>query len=397
MGNPIPTFDDELVARSKTALELGADYIRRAQVWHEWPYWTADAGRLRHDVAIKDKNHRPMLSLTWDCSRAAQAELSAYRICGKDWMLETARRCMEYPRITQIFAPEFAAYRGAFAEEMPQSNHIAARDCIEALQAFINIYLVTGDEVYLVRAEAAADWLHDRYMTEGGGWPWQVVYHREGGRLRNLNDFTRFMMTVVSLPFAQFDAIRGRKHYTEKIPMAMDWLVENGIEQDGSLRIHDGTDVGHHAPKDGPMAGCFVNDDGIGIALIACCKATGDEKYRETVLRYGEWWLGTEAFPPTYSAVPSALIFLLDMFRFTGDRRYIDKSVQYAEKVLTMQYLNEADEALHGGFIGHDGDDRVVPEETISLRTTMYAILALSKIAASSEAQWNMSYSAFGW
>ncbi|MDA0989162.1 MAG: hypothetical protein O3A51_00230 [Verrucomicrobia bacterium] len=392
-----PEFDEALRMRCREAASLGASYIRQHQVWHAWPFWTADAGRIAHNVSIADPAFRPTLSLTWDCARSAQALLSVYRLTGDAKVLETAQRAMEYPRITQIFSPEFPQHRGAFCEEVPQSDHIAARDCIEALQGFINLYSVTKDPVCLLRAEAAADWLFGQYMGDGGGWPHLCIFHRDGDRLFKLNDFTRIIMAAVALPFAQLDAIRNQRHYTNKIPMAMDWALHTVLRPDGSLGLTDGTDVGHHAAKDGPLAGCFTNDDGFGIALIASWRSTGDEKYLAAVRRYGDWWLANDLFPDTYAALPSALLFFLDLYRATGDERLLKKSELYAEKVLALQYLDAANPRLHGGFVGHDGEPETVPTDIISLRTTMYAMMALSKMAAADESQWSLAYSAYGW
>ena len=396
MSSFMPVFSDALRDRCKRSALLGAQYIRQAQVWHTWPFWTADAGRIAHNVSIKDPGYRPTLTLTWDCARSAQALLSVHKLTGDETALETAMRAMEYVKVNQIFDPEFPQHRGASREEVPQTNHIAARDTIEALQGFLNIYVVTKDPVYLLRARASADWCFGHYMN-GGGWPYLCIFHRESDRLFKVNDFTRIIMASVALPFAQFDAITKKRHYTQKIPMAMDWALGTVLTADGSLRITDGTNVGHHASKTGPLADCFTNDDGLGVSLIACWRATGDEKYRAAVMKYGEWWLATRVFPETYSALPGAMLFFLDMYRLTGDARYLEKTGVYAEKVLALQYLDESNPRLHGGFAGHDGDKDIVPLDFISLRTTMYAIMAFCKMAARDESRWNMAYSAFGW
>lgn len=393
---PLPVFDSSLRDRCAEAALLAARYIQANQVWHVWPYWTADAGRIPHNVSIRDAGHRPTLTLTWDCARSAQALLAVYGVRREDWILEAARRALEYAKVNQIFSPEFPQHRGAFCEEVPQSNHIAARDVIEAVQGFLHYHAVTGDVSALQRAEAGADWLAGHYMN-GGGWPYLCVFHREKDRLLLCNDFTRIIMAAVALPFAQLDVLRGRPHYASKIPMAMDWLTATAFEADGSLRIHDGAKAGHHAAPTGPLAHCFVNDDGAGVALLAAHRATGNEGYRATALRYGEWWLRAEVFPETYAAIPCAMNFFLDMARFTGDRRYVDKCVVYAERLLPWQHLAPGDPRVHGGFRGHDGEKDIVPIEFISLRTTMYAMMALSKMAARTEAEWPMCYSAFGW
>jgi hypothetical protein len=69
-----------------------------------------------------------------------------------------------------------------------------------------------------------------------------------------------------------------------------------------------------------------------------------------------------------------------------------------------MQYLNPKNPQGHGGFMGLDmegGRERAMwkskPGDYVSHRTTMYAMLALAKVAAEKEEDWNIAYSAFGW
>ena len=131
---------------------------------------------------------------------------------------------------------------------------------------------------------------------------------------------------------------------------------------------------------------------------------TGKEKYREAALRNGGWWLALDRFPETHASVPAALNYFLDLYRLTGDRRFLEKSGPYIEKVLESQCLNPENRAAHGGFRGHDlAGEREKKIHTagamdyVSHRTTMYAMMALAKIAARSEKEWNMAYSAFGW
>jgi hypothetical protein len=212
------------------------------------------------------------------------------------------------------------------------------------------------------------------------------------------------MLSAVSLAFAQYDALIGQNKNVKFIPQVMDWVIDNCLEKDGALKMHDGTDVGHHAVLSGPLADCFTKDDWVWLAFIACCRATKNEKYKEASIRNGEWWLRMPVLPDTYDSIPAGLLFLLDRYRFTGDKRYMAKSEAYIEATLKLQYFNTVEPTLHGGFLGLDFTGKKEGDcfsegsmGYISHRTTMYAMLALSKVAAENEKEWNISYSAFGW
>lgn len=327
--------------------------------------------------------------------------LSAYKLSRDPATLETAKLALAYVKTCQIFQPEFAEHCGAFVEETPQGDHIASRDTVEAVQGLVNMYEVTRDPVYLQRAVAGADWLAGRFL-QGGGYPNGYLWLLERSRGSVNNDFSRLMLSSMAMVFAQLDGLLGKTVYAPRIPDALDWVLEHALEPDGALKLHDGTSVGHHAVQSGPLADCFTNDDGVGVALIAAYRATNNEQYREAACRNGRWWLALDGLPDTYASVPAALLFLVDMARFTGERAYVEKATPYIERVLTMQHLDPAVPAVHGGFRGEDvvgGREKALlraePGEYISHRTTMYSMLALAKVAAETPAEWNMAYSGF--
>lgn len=399
----IPLFDADIRAKAREAVILGAEWHRHNQVRHSWPCWTADAGRFSPLGSAADDPGASAKSICWNTARGAQAVLSAHKLTGDPAMLETARLAMEYVKTCQIFQPEFEEHHGAFVEETPQADHIASRDTVEAIQGFVNLYHVSRDPVCLQRAVAGADWFVNRFL-KGGGYPNGYIWHLENSRGSVNDDFSRLMLAAVALPFAQLDALTGRKSYTPAILGMLDWVLERAMEPDGAIKIHDGTHVGHHAVQQGPLKDCFTNDDGVGIGLIAAYRATGQEKYREAVERNGRWWLGMKGFPDTYASIPAGLLFLVEMARFTGDKAYIEKAFPYIDRVLSMQNHDSQNPRLNGGFKGQDiiGDrDRALlkcdPKDCISHRTTIYAMMALAKVAAEKESEWNIAYSAFGY
>ena len=400
---PSEHLDTSLKQKAREAVRLGAVWHKANQVRHSWPHWTADAGRFNSSFNLRHPGNRPMLSICWNTARGAQALLSAYKLTGDAEALETARLALEYVKTCQMFSPEYERHRGACFEETPQTDHIAARDTVESLQGFINYYAVTRDPVALQRAEAAADWFTGPYL-ERELYPNGYVWIKDNDRGSVNNDFSRIMFASAAMAFLQLDALTGKARYAGKVPAVMDWVIENSLEKDGALKMHDGTDVGHHAVNSGPLAGCFTNDDGTGVAIVAAARVTGKAKYRDAAERYGNWWLRLNQMPETHASVPAALLLLLDFYRLTGDKRFVEKSVPYIEKVLAFQCNDAANPGAHGGFRGHDMTGKRENDyflntpggEIVSHRTTMYAMLALTK-AAATEQEWNLAYSGFGW
>ncbi len=392
----LPEFKASFRKKARSSLLRAADSIVRQQVTHEWPHWTADAGRYKGIVKLNDKSSRPLLTITWTAARAAQALLSAYKLSGKDEYLNSAELAMRWVGGNQIFEPELAHLRGAFKEEYQHTDHIAARDSVEAVQGFINLHAVKGDSVSLERAREGARWLAKQYLGKDGAYPGIYIYFRENDRVSVCGDFSRLIMAVSTLVFAQVDSFGKKKEFSSKIPAVMDSVLDDFLAEDGSFRLAFSKGVGHHVPSSGEFKGAFVNDDGLGISAIAAWRALGRKKYLDAALANGAWWLSKNSLPPTYSSIPSAILFFMDLYRLTGDKNYLSKSEEYAARVFELQLPSDAGEC-RGAFMGEDGWDPGHEEEYASMRTTIYSIMALSKIAAEKDSQWNLAYSAFGY
>ena len=389
-------ISDELRQRARDAVIRGAEWMAASQVSHEWPFWTADAGRFLALARVDGRNERPIYTICWNTARGAQALLSAHTLTGDERYLAGARLAGEYVKTCQLFSPEYARHAGACLEETALADHIASRDTVEAVQCFVNLYGITKEPIWLERARAGADWLADRFIPTH--YPNGYIMIREDDRGDVSNDFSRLMLAAMALPLAQLDALIGEERYAASIPAVLDWVVDVAIEPDGAMKIHDGTDAGHHAVASGELAGCFTNDDGVGVALLAAHRVTGDARYREAAERNGGWWRRMKRLPDTYASIPAGLNFMLDLHRFTGDDGYLETAAAYIDRVLELQ------DPGTGGFRGHEaacarskkmwpGD----PLDYVCLRTTMYAVMALAKLAAGPDGDWNMAYSAFGW
>jgi DUF1680 family protein len=402
MHYPLPKFSPEIRQKCRTAVQLAAQWMKQNQVWHTWPHWTADAGRFNSIISLKNPAIRPQLSICWNTGRTAQALLSAYKLSGEASLLEAAERAAEYVKTCQILDPELAGYRGACREETPLCGHLAARDTVEAVQTFINLYIVTGKAAWLARAELSAEWLASQHAAEGKIAAYDIWF--DGRRKESDNDFTKICMSAEGLIWSQLDTLVGRKKYSPYTGESMDYIRDTLLKADGALRVADNARVDHHVSRSGALNGCFTNDDGFGVSLIAAFRVTGDKKYKEAALRYGNFWATMDDLPATYASLPAVLLFLLDMYRFTGEEKYLKKSETYIAATLKLQHRQPEKPLLHGGFKGHEfGDAREEKEypgdslDYLCLRTAMYAVIALAKAAAEKEEQWNAAYSGFGW
>ncbi len=406
MNYPIPQFSSEIKNKAKNALNLATDWVVNSQITHAWPYWTADTGRFASVRSIRNPDMRVLYSICWSTARASQALVSAYLITGRDDALEAARRAMRFVDTCQIdsrFLPE--KYQGGCREETPLCEQIAYRDTIEAVQGYISLYLATKEKKYLDRAVFSADFIF-RMHREIGTFPHHYYDVITGEVLPCTKDWGRVVISAEALMFSQLNKLLGEERYSREAFDSIDWVIENLLGSDGSMKNRDeyNSAMAHHVIQDGPFTNVITNDDGFGVALIAAYRVKGDEKYREAALRYGKWWLEQKEMPPKYSSITSVFNFLLDMYRFTGDSAYAEKALAYMERTLELQSINPGVPEVHGGFRGHEcscsEEEELYPGDPlnyISLRTTMYAMMALGKVAAENEDQWNCAYSGFGW
>ena len=403
-NHPLPKFASEIRQAARESVIMAGTWLQTTQCQHAWPYWSADTGRFLHCYNLKRPEERPMLSICWDTARTTQALLSTYKLTRDPALLAACRRAADYVKSLQIFDPELPAFHGACREETPQGDHVAARDTVEAMQMFINLHAVTGEKVFLDRALLGADWLAKQHERYKGLPPFHIWLHTEKSFPSN-NAMVRICMTAEALVFSQLDAILGQKRYQKEIGYWIDDVTTELLDTDGGLRVRDeSVNVGHHVSNSGALKNCFTNDDGYGVALIAAYRTTGDEKYKEAAVRYGNFWLNMPEMPTTYASLPAVMLLLLDFYRLTGHPGYLEKTLAYFPQVRALQHVAPGHPRIHGGFKGHEaGSKRELeflkgqPLDYLSLRTTMYAMLAFAKMAAETEDEWNLAYSGFGW
>ncbi|MFH1708472.1 MAG: DUF1854 domain-containing protein [Planctomycetota bacterium] len=274
----IPDLPAELKREALNALALGAEWLVRNQVRDAWPNWNANKGRFPYHVFIDPAKQarKPMhLSTCWKTARPVQGLFSAYSVTGDKATLATARLGLAYVMSLQVLDPALAGFVGTFREDSPLGPHVAIRDGVEAVQALINGYIVTGDRLYLHRARLYTDWflanMHSRRFPTSNAYP-------EENRYLPLDRRFEWIQHAAAIIFAQMAALTGRKDYVTRgaVPLA-DATIRRFILPSGALGLKPGGKAAqsHHITLGGPLANVFTNDDGAGAALFCAYAATG--------------------------------------------------------------------------------------------------------------------------
>jgi len=394
----IREYPAALVRQAQKSLTLAADWAVRNQIRDAWPAWDANKGRFPYHILIdpaKRAKQPQMWSTCWKTARAAQGLYSAYLVTRKPAYLAAANLAMEYVATLQVFEPGCEESYGSFREDSPQGLHIASRDGMEAVQGFIAGYQVTRNPRFLRRAIAGTDFL--LRTMKNGKWPFGIAWPLEG-KFKSQDSFCFYAGALV---FAQMFALTKNRAYLTRgaIPFA-DRILAHYVRADGALGIVAGSELSHHVGRTGELAGVFINDDGIGVALLAAYAVTGDKRYREAAVGFADFWTGITEQPGKLAAYPSVALLLADVYRLTGDRKYLPCIVEFVQKTISLQYLSPKNPFLHGCFIGEDMathyDKKTCSMDYVDLRITSYALIALAKIAAKRADQWGCSYSCYG-
>lgn len=402
LNQQLPGYPRALKQAARSSLEAAADWAVRNQIRDSWPAWDANKGRFPYHILIDPEKRAAvpqMWSTCWKTARAAQGLYSAWQVLGNPGYLAAANLAMDYVATLQVFEPGCEDFRGAFLENSPHGPHTATRDGMEAIQGFIAGYLATKRSRYLLRAVEGTDFLL-RAMTFKE-WPFANAWPLE----RRIKSENFFCLYAGALVFAQMHALTGDRRYRDQglVPFA-DTIIRDYVRPDGSFGVAGCMSVSgldHHTRGDGELAGVFVNDDGLGVALLAAHAVTGEARYRDAAVGWGDVWVKTAARSERLAVYPCLALMLSDIHRLTGDVRYFPVTEEFIRKTISQQYTNPAEPFLDGCFVGEDMattyDKNSRPADYVDLRITSYALIALAKIAAETPEQWGCSYSAFGW
>lgn len=350
--------------------------------------WDANAGRIIYNYHMPTRAR--VNGLPWSQARAIMVLMAAYRLTRSKKYLETAIRASDYMKTTQEY-DQARPYFGAFHEEVPQSDKCWPRDAAEAASGFVHLYHETGDRDLLRRAVIYGNWLLS-ITDKKTGYPPGGYYFKDNSKQFYFGSF----LVGCGMLYALLYQATGDAKWLKKglVPLA-DNVEKRFLEKDGTL-------VDQHRSRHHTGAGKAVvlNDDGLCAALLSCGKLTGKRKYIDQALRIADWMMTQDHPTDRYSCLSSRLCFLMDAYRQTGDEKYRDYVLRFLPRVLALQVRSSKDPNARGGFRGEDepvkwyvkGAD---PAEFVVNRVTAYAALTCFKLLNGKNA--TAGYSAFGW
>lgn len=396
----LPAFPPTLKKACVESLTLAAEWLTRTQIRDSWPAWDANKGRYPYHVRIDpDKRAKSpqVWSTCWKTARAAQGMYSAYLATGDKRYLESANLATDYVSTLQFFEPGYEPFHGLFREDSPQGPHFALRDGMEALQGFINRYMVTGEDRFLHRSLIGTDWILNHFQD--GRFPWGIAFPFDASK--KPTPAKSFLFHAAALVFAQMWAITGNKAYlTRGAARCMDEIIAHNILDNGALGQKNSNEKSHHVATT-PYGNIVSNDDGVGVAMLATYSATGKKKYLDAAVGMADFWVDADMEPTALAAYSSIALFLADMARLTGDKKYLPRIEEFTAKTLALQWTKKSDPMLYGAYIGEDMatwyDTKSKATDWVDLRITSYSLIALAKVAASKASQWGCAYSCFGW
>ncbi len=401
------------------ALRDACQWCAENQVRHEWPNWDNNHGRL--PGAVSTRNGKIGWSISWNVARTAQGLLAASKVLGKDVTAfeETAELGLYHDTRLQIYDPEYPQLRGAIREETVNCFHINPRDGIECSQGWIAKTLYDGrkaDPIWLSRACDHLNWTVN-FLMQQPAWPMEYVffgrdyakdmppvprpYSDDRLRMRNPNHPIAFCFAGLPIPICQYVSLTGEKKLVRKgaVPMA-DWLLDTFFDAGtGALRLPEGS-VGHHSDMIGGLQRAIGNDDGAMIALLCLHRLDPKRKWLDPVIANADWWSGITSRLHLFSAVPAAMLLMLDTARLTGKREYLDWVLARLDEVLALQ-CQKPDPRMHGGFMGEDIERMSTWLGCAQARRSAcgwssYLLIGLSKLVANAKT-WSPAYSCFGW
>ncbi len=366
-----------------------ADWFVKSQVIMHSPYWDANHGRYIYNRHVPSA--RTVLALNWGTARGIMVCLSAWELTHKQSYLDSALRAGSYLKSLQIMDPRVPKLFGAFAEQVPQSDTTAPRDAVEAADGLLFLYRATGDRDYLERAECWAKWFLREIKPMG--WPPAYFHLYDNEHDRSL----WFVECAAVMFFYHLYLATGKKEYVQKtFSYLLDPIRRKHFREDGALLTGRFIDIHSGRGKDAQVA---QNDDGVGIALLCDFTVRKDEKVMNICRNYGNFLISRPMPRATFSAFPSQAIFLLELSKLCGDRRYSDFVRENLTCITSLQILKHKDPCVQGAFRGEDerADEyfpRAKQSDFITTRVTAYSALALFKLHG---AIFGPYYSTHGW
>ena len=203
--------------------------------------------------------------------------------------------------------------------------------------ANLRFFLETQDGLYLDRAMDAGLRLLERSREAEGGLYWDYRGETSFGMAHGASGVSLFLLYLylATQDEAYFDA--GRR--------ALDFDIRHGVDCPGG-----GISWPARAGKDGIVLPYWkYGSAGVGVCLLRYHKVTPEERYTTTLERI---FLDTDrkyaVFPGKFMGLAGIGDFILDMYRFTGRRAYLESAHKIARGLMLFKLEKSGGVAFPG-------------------------------------------------
>lgn len=366
------------------AAEKTANWLVANQV-QSWP--DANNGRLLYTYTPATGDYT--YSDNWTTGVSIMGLLMMYHRTGDEKFKEAAILAGGYLKTMQILDERDPVAFGAFREITPQYTWCYPRDALTAAWGLLWLHEETGEQDYLYRVNVFIDWFKQNVMN--GRWPlWQINFR--GDPYMNINMEGSFHGGDGAFFYDYYRVTGDKSHLDDGLKFIADHFLERFLQEDGSLRIvWDREKKEYVCGVDDPQypLGWQImhryNDDFGATTLMNAYLYYGDEKYLEGMKDFAGWLISEQNDDGSFYKKPVAAgsavapIELIDLYRITKNRKYLDTAIKAGKHLLTLQETESKEKKMHGGFYGMT-DNRHGTREMINLRTTAYALIALLKL-----------------
>lgn len=368
------------------------DYLDRALKAANWfvnsqvrceKGWKSDDCCTPYYYFMPGKKYVP--GINWTHGRALFVLSEAYKITSEPRYLEAAERAVRFVMALQPLDPYYQATHGTFREETPQGDWGGILDGAQAASGLLMLHQVTGDPDHLRRGRAFCDFLLRSWHPEMGlptkvtFFPEKVLYRLWGGKQGAVPTISH----ASAMPLWHLYKTTGEARYLPPLIDAADQMLKSQRPDGGMNFRPDVTDVEppklnhHHGLGEGPERYILRNDDGLVVLVLAAYQATGDRKYLDAMVRYADWIVENEPHERPYCAFGVQANNVLDIGRVAG-KDYTSWVMKHLEeRCLKLQVAGSGDPGAEGGFRGEDeeGDAGVFGGHALDYvptRTTCY-------------------------
>jgi hypothetical protein len=294
----------------------------------------------------------------------------------------------------QPMDPTKKASFGAIAEQTPNCNWAGMLDGAQAASGMIMLYNVTGDIEYLRRGRAFCDFLI-RNWDERMGFPEQVQFHPERVVFEPNNDpdLINTMFWATGIPLWHMFKATGERRYLPLLIASADRILKSQRPEGcfnykpAPERVPEPGTNHHQGVGEGEQKYILRNDDSIVLPVLGAYFATGDQKYLDAMVRYADWTVENEPFGERpYCAFGLQAANLIDIGKAAGKdyTAWIEKHLE--EKCFKLQVEGTGDPRADGGFCGEDeeGDAGIFggkATDYVPTRNTCYMALLLFRLS----------------